>query len=514
MNESGPHRRPVTDKRRSRAWLLVAAGAIAILVAGYASTFVVSYGEIFQTREPLVATDVSRVSQARVNRIESIQSVDDIRAALDDAARSGLKVSIAGRRHSQGGQTFADDAVVLDMRGFNAVLSVDADAMTVTVESGATWDQIQEALAPRGLALKVMQSSNVFTVGGSLSANAHGRDIDITQIAEVVDRFGLMLADGSIVEVSRESQPELFSLVIGGYGLYGVILDVTLRVTRDEIYEQHASVIDYAEFPDYFKQVVQQDPEVRLMIARPSISADPGSFLRDLVVVTWRYEGLPEPRASELTDEQHVLRDKFFFGLSRRFDWAKSFRWRLQMRHEPTLADSVLVSRNNAMRPPTTPFEFLDYYSKQDSDILQEYFVPVGEFVPFMDEIRALLTGMDANVLSATIRYVSPYDSPELAYAPSHESFAVVLLLNVGLAESAQAATESMTRQLVDAALRHDGSYYLTYQLYPSANQLLRAYPLAAHAFERKRFYDPNETFVNQFYQRYRDALARNTESF
>src|SRR6185295_4661604 len=102
--------------------------------------------------------------------------------------------------------------VVLNMRGFNQVLAIDSGALTVTVESGATWDELQRALAPRGLAIKVMQSSNIFTVGGTLSANAHGRDLDVTQVVEVVQRFRLLLADGTIVEVSREKNAELFSL--------------------------------------------------------------------------------------------------------------------------------------------------------------------------------------------------------------------------------------------------------------------------------------------------------------
>ena len=92
-----------------------------------------------------------------------------------------------------------------------------------------------------------MQSSNIFTVGGTLSANAHGRDVDVMQVVEVVERFRLLLADGRVVEVSRSENPELFSLVIGGYGMYGVILDVTLRVTRDEVYEQRSESMDYAE---------------------------------------------------------------------------------------------------------------------------------------------------------------------------------------------------------------------------------------------------------------------------
>src|SRR5262249_16593648 len=258
-------------------------------VALYASTSAIPYGDVFRNEDPLVRTDVARLAPSRVERVETVRDVEQLRSVLGEARRRGLKVSISGSRHSQGGQTHLPGGVVLDMRGFNRVRAIDPAAMTANVESGATWDEVQRAIAPPHLAVKVMQSSNVFTVGGTLSANAHGRDVDVTQVVEVVDSFRLMLADGSVWNVSRDENPELFSLVIGGYGLYGVILDVTLRVTRDELYEQQAVSMGYREFPAYFAEHIQHDPQVALMLARPSIDPDPASFLSELVVVTWRH---------------------------------------------------------------------------------------------------------------------------------------------------------------------------------------------------------------------------------
>jgi decaprenylphospho-beta-D-ribofuranose 2-oxidase len=489
-----------------RGWAGLALLAVAGL-AFYASTFVVSWGGFFRERDALDFEDIGRVEAARVDEVRFVQSVDDIREALEIAASRGLKVSIAGSRHSQGGQTFAKNAIVLDMRGFNRVLAVDPEAMTVTVQSGATWDQLQHAIAPFGLALKVMQSSNIFTVGGSLSANAHGRDIDLTRMVDVVERFAIMLADGSVAEVSRNENAELFSLVIGGYGLYGVILDVTLRLTTDELYEQKAVNISYTEFPDYFVRDIQPDPDIRMMIARPSIDRESASYLREMVVVTWQRTAAVTEGAFELSDESHVFRDRFFFGLSRRFDWAKSLRWRLQKRLEPTLSGDTLVSRNNAMRPPVAPLEFLDYYSARDSDILQEYFIPLQNFTSFMNVLREKLVAWDANILSVTVRFVAADDPTVLAYVPDQDAFAVVLLLNVGLSDEEQDRTRSLTRDLVDAALDDDGSYYLTYQLYPTFGQFLRAYPGAEYAFERKRYFDPAERFSSLFYEHYAEGL-------
>lgn len=490
---------------RRAAWVLAAA----VLALGlYASTFAVSYGNLFRSEDPLVRADVARIRPSRVDRVETIRDVEQLKTAVADARRRGLKVSISGSRHSQGGHTYYPGGVVLDMRGFNRVRAVDPDRMTITVESGATWDEVQRAIAPRGLAVKVMQSSNIFTVGGTLSANAHGRDVDVTQVVEVVEGFRLLLADGSVASVSRDENPELFSLVIGGYGLYGVILDVTLRVTRDELYEQSAVSMDYREFPAYLPRIVA-DPEVVLMLARPSIDPDPASFLREMVVVTWRHARPGSTGAFGLTEEAHVARDRFFFGLSRRFDWAKALRWRLQKKIELGAGQARVVSRNNAMRPPLAPLELLDYHSRRDTDIIQEYFVPVERFVPFMDRFRDILVADKPNVLSSTVRYVTANATPALAYAPERDALAVIQMSNVGLSAAEQSRAEATTRRLVDAALDNGGTYYLTYQLYPTPEQLHRAYPGAARAFARKRHYDPDETFSSQFYERYGHSEPR-----
>jgi len=101
------------------------------------------------------------------------------------------------------------------------------------------------------------------------------------------------------------------------------------------------------------------------------------------------------------------------------------------------------------------------------------------------------------------VRYVKPNSTPLLAYAPDKEVFAIIQMRNVGLSAEAQAHAAQVTQRLVDAAIENGGTYYLTYQLYPTPEQLHRAYPNAGRAFERKRHYDPGELFSSQFYERY-----------
>src|SRR5690606_25334099 len=169
----------------------------------------------------------------------------ELRKIVQDAKKNGDVLSIAGMQHSQGGQTVYLNGIMIDMKPYNQILEVDPQARTVTVQSGATWADIQEAINPHGLSLKVTQSQNIFTVGGSLSVNAHGLDIRNRGLSDTVSSMRFMNAEGEILQLSPSENSELFSAVIGGYGLFGIILDVTLQLTDDELYEVETDSMPY-----------------------------------------------------------------------------------------------------------------------------------------------------------------------------------------------------------------------------------------------------------------------------
>lgn len=475
--------------------------ALVLIILLYAGSFVFSYGRLLKSNDPLLITDVARLISLKVHRIDTLDNVEDLKKVLAEAHEKKLKVSISGSKHSQGGHTYYQDAIVLDMSSFNKILDLDVENKIIRVQSGAKWKDVQEYINPYGLAVKVMQSSYVFTIGGTLSANAHGRDLDRSSVVETVRSFRLLNANGEILNVSRTENPELFKLVIGGYGLFGVILDVDIELTNNDVYEQKSVVMDYKDFPEYFQKNIKGNPEMEMMLVRPSIAKD--TFLRELVVATWNKTDETRDDIYTLTEEKNVLRDKFFFGLSRKYDWAKNLRWSLQKKIETGVGETRIMSRTNAMRPPLAPLEFLDYYSSANTDIIQEYYIPTRNFIPFMNEFRDILLKNKMNVISFTIRYVKANNETYMAYAPKEDAFAIIQMSNVGLSKRAQDKTEKATQEIVDAALKNSGTYYLTYQLYPTKEQMRKAYPNTDLFFAKKLQYDPNEMFMNKFYEKY-----------
>ncbi|KAA0550399.1 FAD-binding oxidoreductase [Bacillus sp. BGMRC 2118] len=454
----------------------------------------------YNSDETTVVTDVSQLMPVKVERIVKGKEEQSILQVIKEAKKEGKKISIAGKRHSMGGHTYYKDAVVLDMTSYNEILKLDPKQKTITVQSGATWNDIQQYVNPHGLAVKVMQSQNIFTIGGSLSVNAHGRDIRFGSLIDTVRSFRLLTAEGEIVHVSREDQEELFNLVIGGYGLFGVILDVELELTDDELYVMQTNAMSFDEYTHYFVNRVKDNEEVRMHLAR--ISTSPENFLTKMYVTDYVLASEQEQliEHDELKEDRATWLTKFLLGLSRRYDWGKEMLWNMQERYFHSI-NGELVSRNNVMRSES---KFLEYENAKDTDVLQEYFVPIHQFTPYIDDLRAELSDEELNLVNITIRYVNKNEDAVLSYAKD-DMFALVLLINQGLSKEETEKTKQIVQKMIQVTLEHDGSYYLPYMPYPTKEQLLRAYPNSKEFFEQKRKYDPEELFYNYFYEEYKE---------
>ncbi|MBS4198295.1 FAD-binding oxidoreductase [Bacillus sp. FJAT-49732] len=468
---------------------------IVLFIVIYCLFFLFSFHH--KEKDESLMSDVGRLVPIKVKEVVKGLEVEEMKNLLQEAKEQNLKVSIAGKQHSQGGHTYYKDGIVLDMTTYNKVIKVDPEEKLITVQSGATWADVQETINPYGLCIKTMQAPNIFTIGGSMSVNVHGRDIRFGPLIESILSFRLMNANGDILNVSRTENEELFRLVNGGYGLFGIILDVDIELTDDVLYKVSNEWIDYHDYPEYFKEKVLNYRDVEMHNAR--ISVAPKSFLTEMYVTN--YSLTDEKKLedyTDLVDEKYVRRNKFAFGLSRNSDWGKNFVWFVQ-KHAFKEGKEKFISRNNVMRPEV---EFLNYEGKNDTDILQEYFVPVDDFPEYVDRLREILTENDLNVLNITVRHVPKNEEAFLSYA-KEDMFALVFYINQGISAKEIEKTGEVIRKIIDLTLEMGGSYYLPYYHYPTKEQMREAYPLTDEFFQKKKEYDPDERFMNQFYEEY-----------
>ncbi|MGD9904849.1 MAG: FAD-dependent oxidoreductase [Vicinamibacterales bacterium] len=452
--------------------------------------------------------DASCLNRTPVHGIVQVGGEDDVRAALVYARDTGRKVSIAGVRHSMGGQAFAPGVVLLDMRAFNHV-RLDAERRVVTVGSGATWHDIQLVLHPR-FAVQAMQSTDIFSVGGSISVNAHGMDHRLGSVGTSVRSMRVMLADGTVRTVSRDADPDLFRHVVGGYGLFGVILEAELDVVDNAVYTSERRVIDYRAFDEVFSREIRPDPDVRLLYGH--LSTSPGSLLSEMLLYTYRQVAAPGATLPPLGEVRQVKLRRLVFNLAKRGPTWMRLKWFAEKYVEPRLetctvtrneamgqGEACLVSRNDPMHDSVP---YLRNALPGETDILHEYFIPRAAFVPFVDGLRAAVVAHDANLLNASVRVVHREDIA-LSYAPGDDMLAVVLYLNQPTTRAGTTAMAALTSRLIDLTAEVGGRFFLPYQLHYSAAQLRRSYPEIDAVFAAKRRYDPEGRLTSTFYERF-----------
>src|SRR5262249_22744252 len=116
------------------------------------------------------------------------ENATDLQRIMQAAKMQDKKVSIVGAGKSQGGQTISahKDSFRISLHKLNRLIYLDVPRKQVTVEAGMTWRQLQEYIAPHGLAIKAMQSYNDFSIGGSISVNVHGQDLSTGQIISTI----------------------------------------------------------------------------------------------------------------------------------------------------------------------------------------------------------------------------------------------------------------------------------------------------------------------------------------
>jgi FAD/FMN-containing dehydrogenase len=441
-------------------------------------------------------TPVRGISFAAASTEETVGRIGPLLRQIASGDEPALVVS--GARHSMGGQSLLSGGWVLDTLPMTAV-SVDAAAQTMRVGAGVTWRTIIPVLNAAGYAPNVMQSNNDFTVGGSLSVNCHGWHTNSPPIASTVRSLRLLTASGKITTCGPNENSELFGLVLGGYGLYGIILDADLAIVPNVVYEPRFEAVPTSEYAAVFAERVYAQGS-RIEMAYGRLSVDPQSFLDGAIIGT--YVPVPQTRGRvlPLTHDTHGGLRRAIFRNSAGSGLGKTLRWWLELHLNPVLAGPV--SRNNILNAAAGVLANDDPGS---TDILHEYFVPQARLWEFVQAAREIIPRDAGNLLNVTVRDVRRDDRSAMAYA-REDVFGLVMLFVQERTQAGEAQMRTMTRSLIDAAIASGGTFYLPYRAHETIEQLRHGYPAWDAAMRAKDRHDPDGVFRDTFYDKYRSA--------
>jgi FAD/FMN-containing dehydrogenase len=321
----------------------------------------------------------------------------------------------------------------------------------------------------------------------------------------------VLTTDGNIITLSPTQNTELFKHVVGGYGLFGIILDAELEITENTIYESTREIIDYKDFNKYFNEKVEQDKNIGLFYAHLSTSKN--SLLKEVIIYSYKTAKESETlTVPPLTEVSSVKLRRWLINNAKKSSFGREFKWFAEKYIEPKI-ETCSITRNQAMKdgeaclvarnePMHDSVPYLKNNLKDETDILQEYFIPRENFIPFVDGLRNIVNEQNVSLLNASVRVVHKEDIA-LNYAPQ-EAFAIVLYINQKTNVQGSEKMTKTTKDLIDLTQRLGGRFFLPYQLHYTSEQLHQNYPEIDAFFATKKKYDPQQILVNTWYQKYK----------
>lgn len=420
-----------------------------------------------------------------------------VRAEMKAAKDDNRPFNIGAARHTMGGHAIprGGHAVTFD----NGHVDPDTSAGTYQTHAGARWSDVIATLDPLGWSPKVMQSNNDFGVASTFCVNAHGWPVPFGPMGSTVRSLRMILPSGDLVTCSPRENTDLFNHAMGGYGLFGAIVELEVEMARNTRLHPTFTQLPTSEFSAAFDAAIK-DPTVTMAYGR--LNVERASFFTQALLVTYR-------ETPDQTDLPAAAGSSALAHLSSRLYRAqlgseaiKSFRWWNETITGPKLGGGD-VTRNSLINEPVVT---LDDRNPDRTDILHEYFVDFDRFNDFVSACQQVIPASYQEFLNVTLRYIAPDTQSTLSYAPTPR-IAAVMSFSQELTARAEADMQRMTRKLVDRMIAINGTYYLPYRPHLTTKQLLAAYNQAPAFAKAKRQIDPDLLLRNNFWDRYLQSL-------
>ena len=463
--------------------------------------------------ESILVNDIhSQLNPTRVLGISQPRSLEDVQSIVRTARKDRRVISVSGGRHAMGGQQFGADAMLIDVRKLDRVLNLDRKTGIMEVEAGIEWPALIDGyLALQngesqtwGIAQK-QTGADRLTMAGTIAANAHGRGLKMKPFVSDVESFVLVDVAGIAHMCSRTENPELFRLVHGGYGLFGVVTSVRLRLVPRKKVERVVEIRTVDDLIAAFEKRITdgfQYGDFQFSIEHASkdfLHKDVFSCYRpvpidtpippaemQLTAVNWR-----QLLYLAHTDEKQAFNRyaDYYLSTNGQVYWSDLH----QLSIYPDNYHREIDAKLHAPFPAT--------------EMITEIDVPRPALKGFLDEVREDFRKNSVALIYGTVRLIERDDESFLPWAKQPYACTIFNLHTVHSPEGLK-RSEYAFRRLIDMAARRGGTYYLTYHRYATRDQVESCYPKFAEFLRLKRKYDPEERFQSDWYRHYRTMFA------
>jgi FAD/FMN-containing dehydrogenase len=461
----------------------------------------------------VVVNDVhSRLNPTIVDRVVTIRSTADARTAILEAGAAGKPVCTSGGRHAMGGQQFARGAIQLDTQSYRAVRRFDPDRGLIEVESGIQWPELiawlveNQTGAGHQWGIRQKQTgADRLSVGGAVAANIHGRGLTLRPFVSDVESLTILGADGERRTCSRRENAHLFRLVCGGYGLFGFVDTVTLRLVPRHKVRRAVEIETADRLIDRFDERIAEG----YAFGDFQFALDPrsGDFLRRGIFSCYK----PVPLDTPIPDRQRALSTSDWERLLWLAHFDKQGAWDAYAGHYLGTDGQVYWSDTHQLSTYIDDYHsWLDRETHSEhaaTEIISELYVPRPALADFLAEAADDFRANGVDCIYGTIRLIERDTDTFLTWAKQPYA-CTIFNLHTNHTPEGVAHSAAAFRRLIDMAADRQGSWYLTYHTFGTRAQLLTCYPELPEFLRLKRRYDPNDRFQSEWYRHHVTLLG------
>lgn len=236
------------------------------------------------------------LTAASVARVATLET-GDLHACVRNVDDRGIIARGLGRSYGDAAQN--SGGKVVRLVGSLADVVVDPMNATVTAPAAVSLDELLKVIVPQGFFVPVTPGTRFVTVGGAIASDIHGKNHHADgSFGRHVRRMSLLLADGTIRELSPTNDPDLFWATVGGMGLTGIIIEATFAVLPIETSRCVVSTVRCGDLDELLSEMSVGDEDHRYSVSWVDLLARGRSFGRG---VLWRGD---HARREDLSAEQ------------------------------------------------------------------------------------------------------------------------------------------------------------------------------------------------------------------
>ena len=272
-------------------------------------------------REFETVSNWSRSKQTRAKVLRP-SSVSALVAIVKSVAAKGLSVVVRGAGQSYGDAALLDQGIVLDMSDLNRILDWQPDNGTIRLEAGVTIDQLWRSVIESGWWPPVVSGTSFVTIGGAAAMNIHGKNNWCKgTLGEHIVQVEFVTSSGELMVLSRDSRPDLFHAVLGGFGVLGIIATVTMRLQAVSSGDLHVTPFACENLASMFRTFRARSDESDYLVGWVDCFSGGESSGRGLVHAARYIEATGAEQKKGLLVDYQVLPKNFLGILPRELAW-------------------------------------------------------------------------------------------------------------------------------------------------------------------------------------------------